>query len=397
MDLTVLFSRLGPYHVARLNAVGRQSSLTAIELSGREMEYAWDPVDTPSTFRRVTVFPDQVHRDISLSELRQKVDAVLTDAAPDAVALPGWDDVGTLTALEWCRRNNVPRIVMSASSELDAPRVWWREAVKKQVVRSYDAGLVGGTRHAEYLHSLGMPPARTFTGYNVVDNDYFSDGAAEAQQHAESLRSDLGLPETYFMAIGRFIPKKNFSLLLDAFAQYRSETTSPWDLVIVGDGPLDGELREQRSRLGLTDCIHFPGFIQYPDLPTYYGLASAFVHTSLREQWGLVVNEAMASGLPVIVSDRCGCAPNLVDPDRNGLTFDPADEKALIQSLRYLSSDQADLSEMARHSKKMIADWSPRHFATQLLQAADAAITHRRSSPSTTWMRDGLIHALMRR
>ena len=397
MNLAVFFFRFGPYHVARLNAVGQRVSLTAIELSGRAMEYAWDPVDAPPTFERVTVFPDHSHREVSRPVLRRRIGAVLDDAAPDAVALPGWDDPGTLAALDACRSRDIPRVVMSASSALDAPRTWWREAVKEQVVRSYDAGLVGGTRHADYLQSLGMPTDRTFTGYNVVDNAHFADGAVEARSHADARREALDLPDRYFLAIGRFIPKKNFARLLDAFARYRTEAADPWDLVLLGDGPLDADLRAQRADLGLTESVHLPGFRQYPELPAYYGLAGAFVHPSLREQWGLVVNEAMAAGLPVAVSDRCGCVPDLVDPGRNGVTFDPNDTDALVRSLRHLSSDRADRASMGAASEAIIADWTPDHFATQLLRAADAAIRHRQSHPSTSWMRNGLIHALMRR
>jgi len=397
MHLAVLFFRFGPYHVARLNAVGLRATLTAIELSGRATEYAWDPVDAPPTFERVTVFPDRSHREVALAVLRDRIGAVLDDAAPDAVALPGWDDPGTLAALDACRARDIPRVVMSASSALDAPRTWWREAVKEQVVRSYDAGLVGGTRHAEYLQSLGMPAERTFTGYNVVDNAHFADGAAEARSHADARRAALDLPDRYFLAIGRFIPKKNFSRLLDAFARYRTEATDPWDLVLLGDGRLDTDLRTHRAALGLTTSVHLPGFRQYPELPAYYGLAGAFVHPSLREQWGLVVNEAMAAGLPVAVSDRCGCVSDLVHPGRNGQAFDPEDLQALVRSLLHLSSDRTDRASMGAASRDIIADWTPDHFATQLLRAAKTAIHHRQTHPATSWMRDGLIHALMRR
>ena len=92
MNLAVLFSRLGPYHVARLDAVGMRSYLTALELSGRATEYAWDPVDTPSTFERITLFPEESHRAVSRSILRERIAAALDRTAPDAVVIPGWED-----------------------------------------------------------------------------------------------------------------------------------------------------------------------------------------------------------------------------------------------------------------------------------------------------------------
>ncbi len=81
-----------------------------------------------------------------------------------------------------------------------------------------------------------------------------------------------------------------------------------WDLVLLGDGPLKPTLLKLISSLGLESCVHLPGFKQYDELPVYLGLAETFIHASTTEQWGLVVNEAMASGLPVLVSNRCGCA-----------------------------------------------------------------------------------------
>jgi 1,2-diacylglycerol 3-alpha-glucosyltransferase len=107
--------------------------------------------------------------------------------------------------------------------------------------------------------------------------------------------------------------------------------------VLLGDGPLKETLFHQVARMGLTDRVRFPGFKQYDELPIFYGLASAFIHASSSEQWGLVVNEAMASRLPVLVSERCGCAPDLVQNGVNGFTFDPFDIKNITDRMLQLS------------------------------------------------------------
>jgi len=396
MKLLIVFSRFGPYHVARLDAVGKQLPLTAVELSGKATEYAWDPVDAPKTFRRVTVFPDQSHRDVSRLELRRAVNDALNGVKPDVVALPGWSDPGALAALQWCRKHNVPRVVMSASSARDAPRQWWRESIKSQVVNAYDAGLVGGTPHADYLRSLGMPDSQVFTGYNVVDNAHFEERATSARRKDQKLRQDLELPSHYFLAVGRFVPKKNFNLLLKAFARYHVQEDNPFDLVILGDGPLGGMLRETRSTLNLENCVHFPGFKQYDMLPVYYGLAEAFVHTSTREQWGLVVNEAMASRLPVIVSNRCGCVPDLVQEPENGASFDPEDSGELAEHLAWMSAQSTDREAMGASSQRMISSWTPDSFARQMLRAAEAAQQHRNES-SYSLISGLVIRGLIRR
>jgi glycosyltransferase involved in cell wall biosynthesis len=120
--------------------------------------------------------------------------------------------------------------------------------------------------------------------------------------------------------------------------------------------------------------VLLPGFKQYPDLPTYYGLASAFIHASTTEQWGLVVNEAMASGLPVLVSNRCGCAPDLVQEGVNGFTFDPYDVQQLTQLMLRLSTFNSQLSTMAAASRRIIANWGPNRFASGLKAAVDCAL-----------------------
>jgi glycosyltransferase involved in cell wall biosynthesis len=398
MNLAVLFFRFGPYHVARLRALGDEASLTAIECSGRATEYDWDIVEAAPNFSRITLFPECSHRTVPLSELRTAVGEGLLQAEPEAVAIPGWADPAALAALRWCHRNDVPAVVMSASTALDARRRWWREAVKGRVVQSYDAGLVGGTRHADYLQRLGMPSDRTYTGYNVVDNDHFAREAASARADAEALRRKYGLPERYFLAVGRFIPKKNLDGLLQAYARYRERTDDSWALVILGSGPLDDKVRQWRRELELDAHVHLPGFKQYDELPVYYGLADAFVHASRREQWGLVVNEAMAAGLPVVVSDRCGCAPDLVKEGQNGFSFSPSDSEALADALVRIASAGCDRAAMGEASRDIIADWTPETFAQQLLHAARVAEEHAAPpSSGTSWFNTFLLEALMRR
>src|SRR5206468_501416 len=101
------------------------------------------------------------------------------------------------------------------------------------------------------------------------------------------------------------------------YARYRMAAgPGAWSLVVLGDGVLRGDLEQLRTELNLGDHVLFPGFKQYDELPAYYGLATAFIHASMVEPWGLVVNEAMAAGLPVLVSARCGCAWDLVEEGR---------------------------------------------------------------------------------
>jgi glycosyltransferase involved in cell wall biosynthesis len=154
-----------------------------------------------------------------------------------------------------------------------------------------------------------------------------------------------------------------------------STVPQPWPLVLLGDGGLREELEKLRSELGLEDCVQMPGFKQYEELPSYYAYAGAFIHASTTEQWGLVVNEAMASGLPVLVSNRCGCARDLVKDGENGWTFDPSDEEQMAELMLRISSDEERRKEMSARSREIITEWGPERFASGVKAAVEAALS----------------------
>ncbi len=396
LNVGILFHRLGPYHHARLNAAGRHLAVTGIELSAVDDTYAWAGVTGADHFQRMTLFHrrDVVHE--PAAEISRRVHAALNQAQPQAVAVPGWANRGALAALLWCVRTGVPMILMSESSRHDERRRWWKEAVKRRVVRLFQAGLVGGRFHRDYLTELGLERERIGLGYDVVDNEHFRRGAARARANDQEERRRLGVPQRYFLASNRFIPKKNLPGLVRAFAAYRkSAGPGAWDLVVLGDGELRAELEALREQLGLGGCVHLPGFRQYEDLPAYYGLAGGFVHTSTTEQWGLVVNEAMAAGLPVLVSRRCGCVPDLVEEGRNGFTFDPHDEDGLSRHLLRMAGGEYDRASMGRAGEEIIARWTPETFAEGLLRAVRAGLAAPR--PRFGPVDHLLLNALMKR
>jgi len=254
-----------------------------------------------------------------------------------------------------------------------------------------------------------------------------------------ALRARYGLPEKYFLASARFVEKKNLPRLLEAYALYRQKaestkqkgegteaekqkaenknkfqlsefqlsafkndlcppTSVPWSLVLLGDGPLRSTLNSQLSTLNLQHSVLLPGFKQYDELPVYYALASAFVHASTTEQWGLVVNEAMASGLPVLVSNRCGCAQDLVKDGVNGFTFDPVNVEQLAALMLRLTETtehgspttragttdhglrttqpktEVNLEDMGKASREIISNWGPERFASGLKSAVKKAL-----------------------
>ena len=393
MRLAVLFHRFGPYHWARLQATGRRCDLYGIETSSESKTYAWDRVEGEPSFEHRTVYPGGDIRDLPLRQISARIENVLENICPDVLAIHGWAFPDALTATAWCVRTDTSSVIMSASTEQDFSRSWWKEALKRRVVQLHQAGLVGGTRHVEYLSKLGMPESVIKTGYDVVDNQHFARGAAAAREQSPSLRKQLHLPDRYFLVVCRFVEKKNLYRLFNAYARYRDQSKQPWDLVLLGDGPLKNDLLTYRDNLHLSEYIHFPGFKQYGELPAYYGLASAFVLASTTEQWGLVVNEAMAAGLPVLVSERCGCIPELIQEGKNGFTFDPCNTIECAEYMEHLASRKCDRKAMRDRSREIISNWTPETFADGLLAAAQAALS---TDPSCNLLDEGVLQFLLR-
>ena len=387
-SVAVVFHHIGPYHHARLNAAAGRLAVTGIEWSAKGYD-SWGAAESPAQYTKVSLFPEATDRHPASAQLRRTFRSALQQANPDIVAVNGWNNFGSLAAASCCIDRGRPMVVMSESARQDEHRTWWKESIKRQIVDLYSAALVGGKRHVEYLVELGMPVERIFTGYDVVDNEYFRRKAKEIRSQKSDLRKKYGLPENYFLASARFIPKKNLPRLIRAYSEYRDRLKgtgvndsgynrdAPWDLVLLGDGPLRQTLNSQLSTLNLHANVHLSGFKQYDELPVYYAFAKAFVHASTTEQWGLVVNEAVASGLPVIVSNRCGCVPELVNG--NGFTFDPFDEHELagrLLKLALLPDDER--KSLGDASCKIAADFSSERFGEGLEQAAQLALGHPR-------------------
>ena len=176
--VAVVFHHIGPYHHARLNAAADRLSVTGIEWSAKGYD-AWGAAATPARYHKVSLFPEATDHSPGNAELQCAFWSALEQANPDVVAVNGWNNFGSLIAANCCVRRGIPMVVMSESSRQDEPRTWWKEAIKRRIVGLYSAALVGGQRHVEYLVELGMPRERIFTGYDVVDNDYFGRRTAE--------------------------------------------------------------------------------------------------------------------------------------------------------------------------------------------------------------------------
>ena len=416
-DISVIYDNFGPYHLARLKGAAAVCKVHGIQLSGSSKEYAWVTEDGGGC-EVSTIVQEGPFTMVPKNKFKTRLQTTLDRLNPAAIAIPGWSSRGAFVALEWAKKNKVPVILMSESTAWDESRVAWKEWIKKQIVRLASTALVGGHSHSDYIQQLGIPADQVFLGYDAVDNAYF---AAESGRW----RSHLSVAgcRKYFLSSNRFIEKKNLFRLMEAYSLYlHSESKienlkSPtWNLCLLGDGDLKLPLLAHCQSLGLTviesapwekssltpdpqhptsGLVFFPGFRQIKELPRFYAHAGAFVHASTTEQWGLVVNEAMASSLPVIVSNRVGCARDLVAEGVNGFTFDPYDVKQLARLLSRISAFNFPISTFGTASRSIISNWGPERFGAGLKAAVEKALEVGPRQP--TWTQKVLLEVLKRR
>jgi glycosyltransferase involved in cell wall biosynthesis len=376
----ILFERFGPYHHARARAAAAAMPVHAIEIFRRDSTYAWDPLPRHGDYPVRTLFDDPA----SMHAFRQRaLWNALDEVSPEVIAIPGWGHWYSNAALSWAIRNDVRVVAMSETTRADHPRAAPRELGKKAILRGFDAALVGGTPQWRYLLELGFPADRIVRGYDAVDNDHFLRGAEEARSAPAATRDRYALPERYFLTSCRLIRRKNVATLVRAFAAYRQRAArDSCDLVVLGDGPERTALERLARETGVAESVHFMGFRQYPELPAFYALARAFILPSLTEPWGLVVNEAMACGIPVLASETAGCARDLVVPGETGWRFAPRDTQALAARLCRLAEEPALSQRMGDAARRFIADWGPERFASGLEQACEIALARPRAGLS---------------
>ena len=230
-----------------------------------------------------------------------------------------------------------------------------KRAILSRVFRHVSAFLAIGQNNADFYRAYGVPGERILVVPYAVDNDFFAT-TASALPGKSDLKRELQIPQDMpiILFCGKLTPVKQPMDLLRAFEKV--VRTRPAALVFVGDGVLRRDLENYTATHKISN-VHFVGFRNQTELPRYFGMGDVFVLPSSKEPWGLVVNEAMNFGLPVICSDQVGCAADLVKPGENGYIFSTGDIEALTDSLDAMLADERRRRAMGERSRALIADW----------------------------------------
>jgi glycosyltransferase involved in cell wall biosynthesis len=276
------------------------------------------------------------------------IHAALRDADPDVVVVSGWSTFASQAAVGWCRAKRIPYVLLVESHDL-GPRAGWRRAVKGAVVprlvRRAASVLVVGSAARESVVARGAEPQRVRVFANTVDVGAWAERVArvDGQHVAEEVR---------VLSVGRLAPEKGFDTLVRAVAA----TEDPrFTLAIAGEGAERTALERLGRDLGVR--LVLLGDLDAERLAEAYAGADVFALLSTHEPWGVVVNEAAASGLPLVLSDRVGAVYDLLRDGENGFVVPAGDADAAAGALRRLADDPELRSSMGARSRELVEDW----------------------------------------
>jgi glycosyltransferase involved in cell wall biosynthesis len=287
-----------------------------------------------------------------------RIHARLQQDAVQAVIVSGWDSVATLCLMRRLSAEGVPFFMQADSNVLiDAYVRGMRRLVKSRWLRwvfGRAAGvLAAGTLGRKFFEAYGVPQSRIFTVPLEPDYERFEQvDAAGLREFCE--RHNLGPQRRRLLFAGRLVDVKSPRMLLEAFVELAPERPE-WDLVFAGQGPLEESLRK-RVPADLDERVFWLGYCAPDIMPAVYHACHVLVLPSQREPWGLVVNEAAASGLALVCSNVAGAAVDLVRDGVSGFTFPPTDPRALLTALREVTREDV-LVRCQRGSRQVLEQW----------------------------------------
>jgi 1,2-diacylglycerol 3-alpha-glucosyltransferase len=368
----ILCHCLSHYLIARYKALTKaRNDFVIVEMAAKESAHSIENEKSNLPFRVITLY-DGFLEDKNPSFYTKKIKRILDELQPVCVVSLSYYEPYMRTASIWAKKHHSASILIIDSWDGDKKRYMLKEFIKSLWCKKYyDGSFVSGIRAALYAQKLGVSPTRIWKGVDVVDNHHFLSLAQIARKNNIVLREKYSLPEKYFLTVSRLAIEKNLARLLVAYQRYLS-LGGDWDLVIVGEGPCKDEIHALSRKISSTK-VHLEEWKAYDELPIYYGLAGGFILASVSEPWGLVVNEAMASGLPILVSTKCGCLPELCWRGVNGFDFDPFDCDGMAKTMIKLSSlEEHVLYKMGEASKLIIQNYSPDVMASSFSDCIDS-------------------------
>jgi len=331
--LVFLWENFGPNHVDRLNAVANgDRPVVGIEFARTSDIYAWEREDPQGveirTLRSIPASRRRVH--LAFTLIRECLRLGRAD-----FFLCHYEQAPVLAAAIILRLMGRRVFAMIESKFDDYPRRLPIEIIKKLFLLPYDGVLTPTLRSRDYMRFFGFRPDRLALGYSALSVDRIA-----AMSGLPPAPDGTPFAERDFAAVARLVRKKNLTMTINAFALWLKQTKHPRNLHLLGNGPLEAELRQQVESLGIADRVIFHGFVQTDAVSRQLGQSLCLLLPSIEEQFGLVVIEAQAVGLPVLAGRNVGACDVLIEPGINGYVLDPNNAESCAAFMLELSEDE---------------------------------------------------------
>lgn len=368
MKLAVVASHPVQYYAPLFRTLARQIDLTVFyghrdtsedqARAGFGVGFAWD-VDLLSGYDHV--FLENKARNPGLGRFggvdTPQIGARLRSGGFDGVLLLGWYLKSFIQALVAAKRAGIP-VMVRGDSQLGTPRSSIKTLVKSATyplfLRQFDAALVVGERNRAYWRHYGYPAARMFDSPHCIDTAWFAERATPVARDAVRDRFAIAPDKKIALFAGKLLEFKRPGDFIAGVAAARAHGVAV-EAMIAGSGPLDADVRAQALALGVP--LHMLGFCNQSEMPGAYAAADVLVLPSTgRETWGLVANEALACGCPVVLSEAVGSAPDLAADARVGQTFPLGDTDACGRRLASMLARSPDRQAIAAMSKRYSLD-----------------------------------------
>lgn len=277
---------------------------------------------------------------------------------PDVVITSGYDALSYWEAFLYCKIFKKKYILWNGTTLLSTGRIGgFIGRMKRVIIKGADRYVTYGTKAAEYLVHMGAPEERIHVGVNTVDMDWFGARAKEFHADTDFQQERVRYPKFLLLYVGQLITRKGVPQVLKALSVLKDTCIG---LLVVGSGPEEEELKQFCQEQSMKN-VYFEGFQQQDALPKYYALADALALPSFEEVWGLVVNEALASGLYALCSNRAGAAHDLIKEGWNGALFDPDN----VGELAVLIQQAKEQIEEIRTRREAISEHACREFSIE--------------------------------
>jgi glycosyltransferase involved in cell wall biosynthesis len=366
-----VLNNIGDYHAARLAdcaavLAARGGTLWTVEASARSAFYHH------KQSRAQQLMTHFKHRRLGAAGAGWTVRSLwraLRAVRPSHIFTIGYSDKLSIATLAWAKAHGVPIFFLADSKADDQPRKAIGERIKSHVVARFDGALVAGDRHRRYFRSLGVRGPIEI-GYDVIDNVFFKTQRMRLAAKAPLMRRLGLLPDRYVLCVSRLVGRKRIDLALRIFAESGAPEMGA-RLVLIGAGPEDGAVQAQIAALGLGGRVKHLRNVANSLMPAFYGNAEALILASDFDQWGLCVNEAMALGVPCIVTQRCGVAGEIVLDGETGFVFPAGTTAKAATDLRRLLTEPALRATMSARAERMLDDWGLDRFTGSALRLID--------------------------